>query len=114
MQTTQATLELGDVSQTQSASPDTLAEGETRWMGNWQVRNFKGYFQSREGGAGTWRFQVSTFDATSTGQHGSCSLILADGGACHRPYRCEGPNLGSRRQIQPQPLGSLSLYAPHP
>lgn len=85
MQTTQATLDLGDVSQTQSASPDTLAEGETRWMGNWQVRNFKGYFQSREGGAGTWRFQVSTFDATSTGQHGSCSLILADGGRATVP-----------------------------
>lgn len=77
---TQASLDLGDESQAQSDKPTALAEGETRWIGNWQIRNFKGYYQSREGGAGPWKFHVSGFDATTTGQHGSCSLILAGGG----------------------------------
>jgi hypothetical protein len=29
--------------------------------GNWECRNFHGYFQSREGGTGPWCFQIYGF-----------------------------------------------------
>ena len=31
------------------------------WAGNWECRNWNGWFQSREGGRGNWRFQVPWF-----------------------------------------------------
>lgn len=79
MLTTQASLDLGNESATQSDNPAALAEGETRWIGNWQIRNFKGYYQSRESGAGPWKFHIYGFNGT-TGERGTCSLILAGGG----------------------------------
>jgi len=80
LQPIQATLNLSVGTETESSTPTALGEGETRWIGNWQVRNFNGYYQSREGGAGPWKFYVSGFDSTTTGQEGSCSLILVGGG----------------------------------
>ncbi len=45
----------------------------------WQVRNFHGYHQSREGSAGPWRFYVSGFDHTFSGQDGFCYVLLTGG-----------------------------------
>ncbi len=56
-----------------------LASGQVAWIGNYQVRNFGGYYQSREGGVGSWMFHIAGFDGTSTGQCGQCSVIRADG-----------------------------------
>ncbi|WP_435171123.1 hypothetical protein [Falsirhodobacter sp. 1013] len=44
--------------------PDTItkaAHGAIWWAGNYECRNWHGYFQSREGGRGNWRFQVPWF-----------------------------------------------------
>lgn len=43
--------------------------GAVWWCGNWECRNFHGYFQSREVGSGAWCFQVPWFsidDVTCT------------------------------------------------
>ncbi|MBV7542185.1 hypothetical protein [Acidovorax sp. sic0104] len=85
MQTNKGSLDLGESLETQSSAPTALAEGETRWIGNWEVRNFHGYYQSREGGTGPWKFHISSFDSSSTGQCGYCSLVLAGGGRLDVP-----------------------------
>lgn len=43
---------------------DMARHGAVWWRGNWQCRNFHGYFQSREGGAGVWCFQIYAFGDT--------------------------------------------------
>lgn len=35
--------------------------GAVWWAGNWECRNFDGYFQTREGGRGAWRFVIYGF-----------------------------------------------------
>lgn len=57
-----------------------LQHGQKAWIGNYEVRNFHGFYQSREGGKGPWQFHVSGFDDTVTGQAGTCTVILAKGG----------------------------------
>lgn len=76
----QATLNWGDESTSKSGDRQTLSIGQVAWVGGYQVRNFHGYYQSREGGVGKWQFHVSGFDASTTGMEGRCTLILADGG----------------------------------
>ena len=48
--------------------------------GNWEIRDFHGYFQSREiyesGRRGAWRFNVTGFDVM--GQPGTCNVLMAD------------------------------------
>ena len=64
-----------DLDVTKSAE-DVLKEsslGDTFWMGEWQIRNFNGFHQSREGGAGNWRFYVCGFEVST------CNVLLADG-----------------------------------
>lgn len=44
--------------------PETVnkgVDGTIWWDGNWECRNFNGYFQSREEGVGEWCFQVNSF-----------------------------------------------------
>ena len=80
MTLTQATLDLFNEPQTVSNESQPLRPGEVRTIGNWQVRNYKGFYQSREGGVGDWQFHISSFDSSMTGSAGKCSLILAGGG----------------------------------
>jgi hypothetical protein len=43
--------------------------GAVWWSGNWECRNWHGYFQSREGGVGNWCFHIPWFsndDVTCT------------------------------------------------
>ncbi len=35
--------------------------GAKWWVGNWQCRNFNGYFQQREEGRGAWQFVIFAF-----------------------------------------------------
>lgn len=51
--------------------------GAPRWEGNWEVRDFRGFHQSREGGAGVWRFYVTGFGYPGEGW---CSVLRTDGG----------------------------------
>ncbi len=47
--------------------PETINKGQhgTTWtVGNWQVRNFHGYMQSREDGQRNWRFYIHGFGDT--------------------------------------------------
>lgn len=60
--------------------PPPLKHGETGWVGNWQVRNFHGYHQSRECGRGTWQFHITGFDSTPSGQSGYCTVAKYGGG----------------------------------
>lgn len=46
--------------------------GATWWNGNWECRNWHGYFQSREGGTGPWMFQIYGFGDTD------CSVYTLD------------------------------------
>lgn len=55
-----------------------LKNGEEAVVGNWRVRNFNGYHQSKEG-AGPWRFYVSGFGRVVEGRHVECSLLRIDG-----------------------------------
>lgn len=59
--------------------PQPLREGEVRMAGDWQVRNFRGFLQSREGTSGSWRFYVSGFSPVTEGVAGTCSVLLVDG-----------------------------------
>ncbi|CAN7751850.1 hypothetical protein LJR066_006708 [Acidovorax sp. LjRoot66] len=59
--------------------PPLMAEGEIRNAGEWQVRNFRGFQQAREGRSGRWRFYVCGFVPTSSGVAGSCTVLRADG-----------------------------------
>lgn len=43
---------------------DMARHGAVWWRGNWECRNFHGYFQSREGGEGLWCFQIHAFGDT--------------------------------------------------
>lgn len=45
-------------------SADMARHGAVWWRGNWECRNFHGYFQSREDGTGPWQFQIDSFDDT--------------------------------------------------
>ena len=56
-----------------------LKEGEIRTAGNWQIRNFKGYQQSREGNSGLWKFYVTDFDSSTSGQDGYCNVLMNGG-----------------------------------
>ncbi|MEM1396634.1 MAG: hypothetical protein AAGH38_04190 [Pseudomonadota bacterium] len=40
---------------------DKGKHGATWWAGNWQCRNWRGYFQSREQGKGPWQFSIYAF-----------------------------------------------------
>jgi len=53
--------------------------GDVPKHGNWQTRDHHGYFQSREGQAGPWRFHVCGFDASPSGQAGRCTVLRSDG-----------------------------------
>lgn len=57
---------------------DKTRDGATWWAGNWQCRNWKGWLQSREGGKGTWTFQIGGFSGPE------------DGDGLARVYRVEG------------------------
>ena len=59
---------------------DTLKPGEIRQVAGYELRNVHGYRQSREGSRGRWRFHVSGFDSSSSGEAGFCSVVLATGG----------------------------------
>lgn len=62
---------------------DKARHGATWWAGNWQCRNFHGYFQSREGGRGPWRFQIDGF-----GDDDCTVLVVRDQGSlgtCRAP-----------------------------
>ncbi|MCZ8254542.1 MAG: hypothetical protein O9327_02520 [Polaromonas sp.] len=48
--------------------------GKPFFMGNWEVRSFHGFHQSREGGKGDWKFQISGFNQNT------CNLLLIAGG----------------------------------
>lgn len=57
--------------------PETISKGEhgaVWWAGNWQCRNWHGYFQSREQGRGPWRFNVPWFSTDDT----TCSVGRID------------------------------------
>ena len=56
-----------------------IEPGEIRRAGNYWMRNFKGYFQSREGGKGPWLFDVTGFGGTLPDGVGTCSVLMADG-----------------------------------
>ena len=43
---------------------DKGIHGATWWAGNYQCRNFGGYFQDRENGIGTWKFIIGSFGDT--------------------------------------------------
>ncbi len=46
--------------------PETIDKGRPGsiwWVGNWQIRNFQGFMQSREEGRGNWCFQIYGFGA---------------------------------------------------
>lgn len=67
--------------------PETINQGTHGaewWAGNWQCRNFKGYFQSREDGHGTWRFQVPWFSNDGA----TCSVYRIDAAGQH--YTSDG------------------------
>ena len=51
---------------------DHSKHGATWRAGNWNCRNFHGYFQSREVGARNWCFQISTFADTH------CDVLTLD------------------------------------
>jgi hypothetical protein len=68
---------------------DTLQPGQIRQVGNYSLRNFKGYRQSREGGKGPWLFYITGFDGTSSGQAGRCSVLLANGSTESVPIDAE-------------------------
>lgn len=52
--------------------------GATWWAGNWQIRNFHGWLQSREGGAGLWQFQIHGFSGPEGGD-GLASVMRVTG-----------------------------------
>lgn len=54
-------------------------DGAMPGHGVWQTRDHHGYFQSREGAAGDWRFCVCGFDTTTSGQAGRCTVLRSDG-----------------------------------
>ena len=58
---------------------NTLEPGEKRRIGNYWIRNFKGYFQSREGNKGPWLFYVIGFGGTYPDGVGTCSVRMSDG-----------------------------------
>jgi hypothetical protein len=58
---------------------EALKPGEIRQVGNYYVRDFKGYHRSRYGKTGPWRFYISGFDGTSAGQCGRCYVLLSSG-----------------------------------
>ena len=55
-----------------------IKPGEIIHIGNYCVRNFKGYFQSREGDTGPWQFYVCGFGSTLPDGSGVCSVLMAD------------------------------------
>ena len=67
-----------------------LAHGQSAFIGAWQVRNFHGYQQSREGGAGRWRFYVSGFGRVFDGAHVECSVLRIDGSLDVVPIDAQG------------------------
>ena len=52
--------------------------GASWTAGNWHCRNWRGWFQSREGGRGQWQFQVVWFGADDTTAE---VYVLDEGGA---------------------------------
>lgn len=77
----QATLDFGTqtpslnvVNAVSAASTTAPSIGKPYFMGNWQVRSFHGFHQSREGGKGKWRFQISGFNKDTA------NLLLIGGG----------------------------------
>lgn len=43
---------------------DKTQHGKIWWYGNYQCRNFHGYFQDRENGIGAWQFVIHSFGET--------------------------------------------------
>jgi hypothetical protein len=43
---------------------DKPQHGKIWWHGNYQCRNFHGYFQDRENGIGKWKFVIHAFGET--------------------------------------------------
>ena len=41
---------------------DKGTHGTKWWHGNYECRNFHGYFQDRENGIGPWKFIIHSFD----------------------------------------------------
>jgi hypothetical protein len=58
-----------------------LYEGELHRMvsGGERKRDFHGYVQVRDSANAPWRFVVSGFDSTTSGQEGRCTLLKSDG-----------------------------------
>jgi hypothetical protein len=54
--------------------------GKSHFIGNWEVRSFHGFHQSREGGKGKWKFQISSFNKSTA------NLLLIDGDATEPVY----------------------------
>lgn len=48
-------------------TPETFADGAVWWRGNWQLRNWRGWMQQREGGFGPWQFYVTGFSGPEDG-----------------------------------------------
>lgn len=48
-------------------APRTLDPGTTWWAGNWQLRNWHGFQQEREGGSGPWQFRIYAFGGPEDG-----------------------------------------------
>jgi len=40
---------------------DRTVPRSTWWSGNYQCRNWQGYYQTREGGTGPWKFVIYAF-----------------------------------------------------
>lgn len=64
---------------TDSPNTEHLKHGEIAQVGNWQVRNFHGFHQSRESESGQWLFYVSGYGRIVDGDHVECSLLCIDG-----------------------------------
>ena len=72
-QTARSALVAGPI-QTTPAANTASGIGKPYFIGNWQVRSFHGFHQSREGGKGKWQFQISGFNKDTA------NLLLIGGG----------------------------------
>ena len=63
---------------------DRCQHGAVWTAGNYQCRNFHGYYQCREGGEGNWMFQVPWFCSDDK----TCTVyrIGHDGHLCHESF----------------------------
>lgn len=63
----------------QVAMPEQLEfGGDFPSASAWEVRDFQGFRQSREGG-GRWKFHISSFDGSTSGESGFCWVTRMEG-----------------------------------